>query len=744
MLDKWFIEDIQKGLEKSNRFVVIDPEQSCDKLLDVLKRENIATIFNAHTEIEEFKVKYEIEKNCKDEKTVIYTSIPLDKLVWLREYCETGGRLEINFLHRYISEKVSKKLHFDLSSQPENILALGKLSIGRDKDFWDNIRATGEANIFSTEEILEFLASPERKFKSWDMEAQNLFVDLLSQHTDHSLANKPPKTVADELTTALFKHLHSGKDNSFYKSLYHKWIDSKTYEPALKRYLKNYTLPSDVDIWSLPANHPFKEVDMKWLGELSENIHDKKWIRVHLPMIYNRSNEHILSVLDSQWWKDIYALFNFNISGVIDIRSIEDGIEYYKSKFYKVDTAVRHIYTAFLSDKKVLKPIQEYYQQLTAQFLDKWFPYFSNEYSENQTGYLKSIVTDHEPPIAIIVGDAISFEVSQEIVSNLDSSYSVSNGVINGCYPSETENCMSRLFSETGDIYPDRSKRHTILQEESGKKIDFQELDDISPAHKPSDYSIFYSSDVDELSEKQNQNALKYYSGFITNVCEKIETIFGCGYNKVFLVSDHGFVLTGILEEADKVTIESKGGKKGERYYLSVEKAKKQSDSILEIKEPHKDSKYQYYSKSMNPFKTKGAYGFSHGGITPQELLIPKLMITKSSDDFNKLKIEISNKPDLLEVVGDLYQVVIRGGEFTGDAFSVERKVMLVFAKDKKEFNRSSIVTIKSGEQVTNEFEFEKYNEFDILVIDANTKSTLDSSKITRQIARDLGGLGGN
>ena len=61
---------------------------------------------------------------------------------------------------------------------------------------------------------------------------------------------------------------------------------------------------------------------------------------------------------------------------------------------------------------------------------------------------------------------------------------------------------------------------------------------------------------------------------------------------------------------------------------------------------------------------------------------------------------------------------------------------------NKKEFNRSSIITIKAGEQETKEFEFEKYYEFDILVIDANTKSTLDSSKINIQIARDLGGLG--
>ena len=742
MLDKWFIEDIQNGLVTVNRFVIIDPGKSCSKLIDELKKKNVAPILEASTEIEELQIKYEIEKNYKSEKTIIYTPIPLEKMVWLREYCETGNRLEITFLHRYIIEMVTRKLHFDLSSQPENIVALGKLSIGRKQDFWDNVKATGEDNIFPPDEILEFLSNPDKKFKTCDKEAKKLFVDLLSQHTEHSLSNKPAKTVANELVKSLFDSFHSGKENSFYNDLFNKWIDSKKFESSLKQYLKSYKLPAGIGSWTLPPNHPFKEIDIKWLEELSTHINDKKWIRSHLPMIYNRSQEHILTLLGTEWWQDIYVLFEFNISGITDFNSIDDIIEYYKSKFYKIDTAVRHLYTTFLSDKKVLKPIQEYYQQLTMQFLDKWFTYFSNEYKENQTGYLKNVISENDPPIAVIVGDAISFEVSQEIVEQLNGSFGNPEGLLKGSYPSETENCMSRLFSESGNIFPDRSKRHKTLMEETGEKIVFMELDDVSPAHEPSNYAIFYSTDVDELSEKQNQNALKYYKEFISGIREKIETLFGCGYQKVLLVSDHGFVLTGLLEESDKITIDSKGGKKAERYYLSKDRANFKSDSIIEIKSPHKEAKFQYYSKSMNPFKTRGAYGFSHGGITPQELLIPNLIFENSSEDYNKLNVEIFNKSDLKDVVGDFYQVNIKGGKFTGDAFSTERKVMLVFSKDKKEFNRSSIITVQAGKQEMLEFAFEKYNEFDILVIDAKSKSTLDSCKINRQLARDMGGLG--
>jgi len=742
MLDKWFIEDVKKGLDKSDRFVIVDPEGKCGFLIEQLERKKLATILIAHTEIDELKVKYEIEKDYHDQKTIIYTTTLLDDLVWIREYCETGDRLIITYLHRYISEKVNQNLHTELQqTDPNEIIGIGKTSIGRDNKFWKLVIETGE--IFSIEEILGFLKSPENKFNSWDKEAQNLFIDFLSQNTEFSLANKPPRSVADELTKALFDHLLSGGDNSFFDDLYRNWVDSKTYEASLKRYVKSYSLPSELDIWNVPSNHPFKEADQQWIKELSENIDDKKWIQSKLPKINERSKEAVLSVLNSSWWEDIHTLFDFDTSGVTRIQSIDDAIDYYKNFFFKVDNAVRHLYTAFLAQKKILKPIQEYYQQLAIQFLDKWFTYFIKQYKENQSGLLKNIVKENDTFLAIIVGDAISFEVSQEIVNRLGSEYKVESNVIHGKYPSSTENCMSRLFSTTDEILSDKNKRQEALLKDTGQTIEFLELDDLSVGYTPNDYTVFYSADMDELSEKQNQGALKYYGEFIENIGDKIDILFGCGYRSVFLVSDHGFVLTGILDEADKIEIEAKGGKKAERYYLAKDKASKLSNNILEIKEPYGESEYQYYSKSMNPFKTRGAYGFSHGGITPQELLIPFLKIEKSLGEYNQLDVSIANKIDLKDVVGDIYELKIQAGELTGDMFSNQRKIILVFVKDKKEFNRSSIITINAGDEKSKEFTFGEYDEFNILVIDAQTMVTLDSCTINRQLARDLGGLGG-
>ncbi len=54
---------------------------------------------------------------------------------------------------------------------------------------------------------------------------------------------------------------------------------------------------------------------------------------------------------------------------------------------------------------------------------------------------------------------------------------------------------------------------------------------------------------------KDAQKALKYFPETIDFFAEKIPLLLSSGYSKVYLVSDHGFVLTGLLSEADKISV---------------------------------------------------------------------------------------------------------------------------------------------------------------------------------------------
>ena len=77
-----------------------------------------------------------------------------------------------------------------------------------------------------------------------------------------------------------------------------------------------------------------------------------------------------------------------------------------------------------------------------------------------------------------------------------------------------------------------------------------------------------------------------------------------------------------ILDEADKIPV-PQGDiiKSEERFCLANENLG--NENIIARNQNYKGSQYQYYAKSDKPFVSKGAYGYAHGGFTPQECIIP-------------------------------------------------------------------------------------------------------------------------
>ncbi len=165
-------------------------------------------------------------------------------------------------------------------------------------------------------------------------------------------------------------------------------------------------------------------------------------------------------------------------------------------------------------------------------------------------------------------------------------------------------------------------------------------------------------------------------------------------------------------------------------------------DHLIEIEQKYHEYNYIYFAKSAGPFKTKGAYGFSHGGLTPQELLVPFVGIEQKTPDYNALKVTIKNKDKLRAVVGDYFKVTLNSDKGTGDAFSQSRKIYVAFIKSGKEFYQSDRILINANSKIDREFPIDKYNEFDLVILDAETITKLDSCKVEKIIARDLGGLG--
>jgi len=143
----------------------------------------------------------------------------------------------------------------------------------------------------------------------------------------------------------------------------------------------------------------------------------------------------------------------------------------------------------------------------------------------------------------------------------------------------------------------------------------------------------------------------------------------------------------------------------------------------------------------MKPFKTPGKYGYAHGGLAPQELIIPFITFSLKAPGVQELQITIANQDQLNGVVGDIFSIQLKAAEGGGDLFSVERKVQLLFIDKGQQFNKSDIVTIKAGELIKKEYSFDGRRNVDVIVIDASTKQTLTKVSVSQTVARDLGGL---
>ncbi len=309
--------------------------------------------------------------------------------------------------------------------------------------------------------------------------------------------------------------------------------------------------------------------------------------------------------------------------------------------------------------------------------------------------------------------------------------------------PSETENNMSRIYMANGVTEKVQSNREKYLQQQNtDKAIDFIKLDDVNDEGSRAQYLICTYKDIDDMGEKLQHKALKYFPETINFFAEKITVLLNSGYAKVYLITDHGFVLTGLLSESDKISVSLTGvADKAERYLRTTEKQHDLGHDCIEIPKQYQQFNYLYLSKTMNPFKTPGVYGFAHGGIVPQELITPYFCWERSKDSSPALMVRILNKEDLHSVTGELFQLKIQADNSAGDLFSLNRTVYLVFFSHNVVINKSDVFTIQRQELIAKNYTFDGNTEIEVHLLDAKTKEQLDKVSIKQNKDRDLGGL---
>ncbi|WP_223643507.1 hypothetical protein [Planococcus sp. 4-30] len=744
MIDIWFKKDLLKTYDHHSVAVFIDESGDAEFLLRTLGSEY--TVFHANSELEELHVKYLIEKAQPSlEKFIIYTRSKKSDLKFVREYCETCGCLEIRYLQNYVKEKVHQILNLNINLPAEELISAAKVSIGKDRTYWMDLSHKGASEIFDlNKELLPFVHDPETYSREkYDTQLQETFYRKVNELLEQDYLYKPANTLAYEVVKAMLDGLARGNCNKKLEAVYKNWLDSVSYRDSFSAYLESYKLPLDIDIWNVSIQHPFRQIDEKWLDEIGENMSDKASIPKTIAKLRQRDQNKQAQALGIVFWNDVITLLEFDPKDITYLSSFSECVEFYKKNFFKLDTAIRNLYTEFLNKKELLEPFQELYKEHVSVFLDKWFENW-NSYEENQTGTLQRIIDEAGgSKTAVIVGDGVAYEIAELVAAKVKGPANLKAESIIADIPTETENNMSRIYMDNGVTEAIQKNREKYLVTKNpGATIDFIKLDEVNEEARIGQFLICTYKDIDDMGEKLQQRALKYFPETIVFFAEKISLLLSSGYDKVYLISDHGFVLTGVLSEADKISISPIGVfEKAERYIRIENKQPDLNQSMIEAKKSYKQFEYLYFSKNINPFKTPGLYGFSHGGLSPQEVITPYFCWERSGSNIGSLPVSFTNKEDLKDVTGELFSIKIQAEKGALDLFSLERKVYLVFFANKLQVNRSDIFTIQQNDLITKEYAFDGKSEIEVHLLDASTKQQLDLAVVKQNKDRDLGGL---
>ena len=732
MIGIWFKEDIERILAEHRYVVVTDAKGEGEFLLKDLPEEiTRIPISNEYSEIE---AKYLAESKYADSPVLFYAKKKAAQLTFLQEYVQTGGLLVLDDMEVYIKQKLFDATGKNTYLTKDQLLLAAKLSEGKNKNWWQSV-ADGITEPLRLEDwLLDFLHAPAAIQGKMDETVWNVFRSEVYRLIDKPQTEQPAEAMAQEVVNTILQSLADNTIEGLLLEVYYQWADSTEKMDSLRKYADNYAIPADINPLKSHPNHPFAALDRQLMLMLSNAMKQHQDMKELTEFIKQRTRDRKAKTFKPLWLQSVLLLCTFKVEDLGQLTTYQDMATYYRLHFAPLDTAMRCIYTAWLNDPATLRPLQEHYTLLNNELLTYWFG-INDTYMATQKDIVVNALAG-DKRTAVIVCDGLRLEIAEAVVNDItDKDVKIDRKTALSVLPSVTENGMSALFGCSAPTMNAQS-RFNILKSAYDDVVimPLNMLNDGVTANR----LVLNYGDIDEVGEKKQLGALKDITNYEPELREKIAHLFRLGYNKIVLTTDHGFVLTGLLDEADKEPRpEGNIQKIEERFVLTEEPLN--TSNLIERTGRYFNSNYQYYVKTDKPFKTTGRYGYSHGGFTPQECIIPAYELNIESNDM-ALRVMISNKKELKAVTGNYFTVKLLAEGCESDLFRNERKVKLLLYAGKKMVSGNQIYSMKPGETI--HAEFEMTNGIDkVILVDKETSEQIDYSAINQSLSRDIDDL---
>ena len=406
--------------------------------------------------------------------------------------------------------------------------------------------------------------------------------------------------------------------------------------------------------------------------------------------IDDRENKYWFDKLENE-----YNLLKVSIAFFEKIKELENAIKIvdidkfakdYADNFSEVDTLYRKMYFYYdnIEDKDLFINLKNkieniYINDFMTELSIKWSDMIENltKYDSNritlQKDFYKNYIkpfNDKKDRIVVIISDAFRYECAKELNNRLKVFASKSDiGYMQGLVPSYTKLGMAALLpnkvlsrvQDSDDILVDGlssssiKDRELLLQNENPDSIAVK-YDDLYDMTKLEWKKLFSGKKVVYIYHDTVDNAGEHNENTIFSACDKaineleklvrdLHTTFS-GIN-AFITADHGFFYKrGKVESYEKTNKISNATKQKTRY--SYSDSVSEEEGILSINLDYifgQDSGYVNIPKGNIIYARQGTgINYVHGGILPQEIIIPVIDFksTRTSDTSKKVGITYS------------------------------------------------------------------------------------------------------
>jgi uncharacterized protein (TIGR02687 family) len=500
---------------------------------------------------------------------------------------------------------------------------------------------------------------------------------------------------------------------------------------------------------------------------------------------YSLMNKLINLRLDSTLWKAEYLkvykalLISIKLAELKENFSLENHnnlgtlVKSYTEDYYRVDRYYREFYENYREIKnsemgQIFEDIEQeinyfYSREYLPQLLEKWSELLPGNLDiiQRQKEFYSKVIAKQDTRTAVLISDAFRYEVGVELKEQLSKKLSYKSINISPMFsslPSITAIGMAALLPHDNDIKIEDSKvivkninsntctnREKILKikDENSSAITFKEFFDFKRVEqeefvKGKNVIYIYHDRIDAIGDKAKteKDTFSACRQTVNELTELTRVLSSLGVVNTFITSDHGFLYEEInIEEADKLELSDNYQLVAKRYAITDKNLDERGTINLPL---------DFYDKKLNgvfPMKAQrikasgSGLNFVHGGISPQEMLIPLINFKAGAAATRARKVECR----LRETIGRITSVLTKFDIYQLEAVNTGEKIIerdvkvALFNNENIKVSNEETIRLNSTEDnslYSVKLTLKGENKDVILkLIDAETDDILDSKK---------------